>query len=35
MQKRFVDEMLRLVLFGSLVPEKHPDLVKRFRDDGE
>jgi hypothetical protein len=31
MQQRFVDEMLRLVLFGSLVPEKHPELVKRFR----
>jgi AcrR family transcriptional regulator len=34
MQQRFVDEMLRLVLFGSLVPEKHPELVKRFRGDG-
>jgi AcrR family transcriptional regulator len=30
MQQRFVDEMLRLVLFGSLVPERHPELVKRF-----
>lgn len=31
MQQRFEDEMLRLVLFGSLVPGKHPHLVKRFR----
>ena len=31
MQQRFVDEMLRLVLFGSLVPQKHPKLLKRFR----
>lgn len=31
MQRRFVDEMLRLVLFGSLVPQKHPNLLKRFR----
>jgi AcrR family transcriptional regulator len=29
-QKRFVDEMMRLVLFGSLVRERHPDLVKRY-----
>lgn len=34
MQQRFVDEMLRLVLFGSLIPEKHPDLVARFRGTG-
>jgi hypothetical protein len=31
MQRRFVDEMLRLVLFGSLVPQKHPKLLQRFR----
>lgn len=30
MQRRFVDEMMRLVLFGSLVPQRHADLVKRF-----
>jgi AcrR family transcriptional regulator len=30
MQRRFVDEMMRLVLFGSLVPERHAELVKRF-----
>lgn len=30
MQQRFVDEMMRLVLFGSLVPERHANLVKRF-----
>jgi AcrR family transcriptional regulator len=31
MQQRFVDEMLRLVLFGSLVPERHAELVKRLK----
>jgi AcrR family transcriptional regulator len=31
MQQRFVDEMMRLVLFGSLVPERHAKLVERFR----
>jgi AcrR family transcriptional regulator len=30
MQQRFFDEMMRLVLFGSLVPERHADLVERF-----
>ena len=30
MQQRFVDEMLRLALFGSLVPEMHSDLISRF-----
>jgi AcrR family transcriptional regulator len=30
MQRRFVDEMLRLVLFGSLVPERHTDLIARL-----
>jgi AcrR family transcriptional regulator len=30
MQRRFFDEMMRLVLFGSLVPERHADLVQRF-----
>ncbi|HEY6130626.1 MAG TPA: TetR/AcrR family transcriptional regulator, partial [Halioglobus sp.] len=30
MQRRFVDEMLRLVLFGSLVPEKHSELIERL-----
>jgi len=30
MQQRFVDEMLRLVLFGSLVPDVHADLLERF-----
>ena len=30
MQKRFVDEMMRLTLFGSLVPGRHPGLVERF-----
>jgi AcrR family transcriptional regulator len=30
MQRRFFDEMMRLVLFGSLVPERHPELVARF-----
>ncbi len=35
MQKRFVDEMLRLVLYGSLVPERHPALVARFSPDAK
>ena len=35
MQRRFVDEMMRLVLFGSLVPERHADLVKRFKKAGK
>lgn len=30
MQQRFVDEMLRLVLFGSLEPASHKELLKRF-----
>jgi AcrR family transcriptional regulator len=30
MKNRFFDEMMRLVLFGSLVPERHADLVKRY-----
>ncbi len=30
MQQRFFDEMMRLVLFGSLVPERHAKLIKRF-----
>lgn len=34
MQQRFVDEMMRLVLFGSLVPERHTDLAQRFRKGG-
>jgi AcrR family transcriptional regulator len=32
MQRRFVDEMTRLSLFGSLVPERYPELVERFGD---
>ncbi len=35
MQQRFVDEMMRLVLFGSLVPERHANLVKRFSKGGK
>lgn len=31
MQQRYVDEMMRLVLFGSLVPGKHKELIKRYR----
>lgn len=30
MRQRFFDEMMRLVLFGSLVPEHHADLVERY-----
>ncbi|MFT5483789.1 MAG: AcrR family transcriptional regulator [Halieaceae bacterium] len=30
MQNRFTDEMMRLVLFGSLVPEHHADLIKMY-----
>jgi AcrR family transcriptional regulator len=33
MQQRFVDEMLRLALFGSLEPESHQELLKRFGKD--
>lgn len=35
MQQRFVDEMLRLSLFGSLEPDSHKDLLKRFIKDRE
>ena len=31
MQQRFTDEMMRLVLFGSLVPERHAELAERYR----
>ncbi len=34
MRQRFVDEMLRLVLFGALVPERHPELIARYGDKG-
>ncbi len=30
MRQRFVDEMLRLVIFGTLVPERHADLIKQY-----
>jgi len=30
MRRRFVDEMMRLALFGSMVPERHGELVRRF-----
>ena len=30
MQKRYTDEMMRLVLFGSLVPEHHKDLIQKY-----
>lgn len=29
MQRRFVDEMMRLTMFGSMVPEHHVDLMAR------
>ena len=32
LQRRFVDEMMRLVLFGALVPGRHADLIERFRE---
>jgi AcrR family transcriptional regulator len=35
MQQRFVDEMLRLALFGSLEPESHKELLQRFVKDRE
>lgn len=31
MQNRFADEMMRLVLFGSLEPERHPELIKKYK----
>ncbi len=31
MRQRFVNEMMRLVLFGALVPERHKSLIERFR----
>ena len=31
-QKGVYDEMMRLVLFGSLVPERHGDLIEKFGD---
>lgn len=34
-QRRFVDEMMRLVLFGALVPERHPELVERYNKPAE
>jgi AcrR family transcriptional regulator len=30
MRQRFFDEMMRLVLFGSLVPEHHAELIERY-----
>ncbi|WP_167854990.1 TetR/AcrR family transcriptional regulator [Mangrovimicrobium sediminis] len=30
MQKRFMDEMMRLTLFGSLTREHYPELVERY-----
>ncbi len=30
MRQRFSDEMMRLMLFGSLVPEHHADLIERY-----
>jgi AcrR family transcriptional regulator len=30
MRQRFFDEMMRLVLFGSLVPERHAELIERY-----
>jgi len=30
MQQRYVDELLRLAMFGSLIPERHPELLRRF-----
>ena len=30
MRQRFADEMMRLVLFGSLVPGRHADLASRY-----
>ena len=30
MQNRFTDEMMRMVLFGRLVPERHADLVEKY-----
>ncbi len=32
MRQRFTDEMMRLVLFGSLVPEHHAELVEKYGD---
>ena len=32
LQRRFVDEMMRLVLFGALVPGRHAELIERFRE---
>jgi len=31
MEKRYVDEMMRLMLFGSLMPQNHPHLVERLK----
>ena len=30
MRRRYTDEMMRLVLFGSLVPEHHADLIEKY-----
>lgn len=30
MRQRFFDEMMRLMLFGSLVPEHHAELIERY-----
>lgn len=30
MRQRFSDELLRLAMYGALVPEHHPDLQERF-----
>ncbi len=30
MRQRYTDEMMRLVLFGSLVPEHHAELVEKY-----
>ncbi len=35
MQQRFVDEMLRLSMYGTLIPEKHAALMERFAKTGK
>ncbi len=35
MRQRFNDEMMRTVLFGSLVPERHLELVRRYGKDAQ
>ena len=35
MQQRFVDETMKLALFGALVPDRHTELRRKYEDQAE